>query len=383
MKRFRLFAVLPLLAALCACHTVVLNPPGDVARQQGDLVIVSSVLMLLVIVPVMVLSVLFAWRYRQSNTAARYEPDWDHSMPLELVIWAAPLLIIICLGAVTWVGTHLLDPYRPIRGAAAGNGAAAGESAPYLKPLQVEVVALDWKWLFIYPEYGIATVNDLAAPVESADRIPPHLTVGHELLLHSGPRRPDLRHAGDGNTAARGDERDRRLSRLLCQLQRRRLLGHALRLPRVDCSGLRRLDGRREGSGGALGRENYLELARPSENDPARRYASVDPGLYRAILDRCVEPGTMCLSEMMRIDAEKNLAGANAAAVPGVASTHGTAVRATAPHDMDMATHGIAPIHDMTAAPHDMAAHSIAPVHDTGAHAMAPAFGIQSMNRLP
>ncbi|MFX8593472.1 hypothetical protein ABTM36_20240, partial [Acinetobacter baumannii] len=85
--------------------------------------------------------------------------DWDHSTKLELVIWAAPLLIIICLGALTWAGTHLLDPYRRIDRIAAGKPVT-----PEHAPLTVEVVALDWKWLFLYPEYGIATVNEMAAP---------------------------------------------------------------------------------------------------------------------------------------------------------------------------------------------------------------------------
>ncbi|RVB64151.1 ubiquinol oxidase subunit II, partial [Mesorhizobium sp. M7A.F.Ca.CA.004.06.1.1] len=114
MSRLRTLFLLPLLASLGSCSMVVMNPAGDVAAQQRDLLMVSTALMLIVIIPVMALTIFFAWRYRQSNREARYEPDWDHSTHLELVIWAVPLLIIICLGAVTWMGTHLLDPYRPI-----------------------------------------------------------------------------------------------------------------------------------------------------------------------------------------------------------------------------------------------------------------------------
>ena len=158
-RRIRL--LLPLLAAamLGGCNMVVLDPAGDVARQQGNLVIASTALMLVIILPVMALTGLFAWRYRAANKEARYDPDWDHSTSLELVIWAAPLLIIICLGALTWVGTHLLDPYRPLARTAPGKPVAA-----HVRPLEVQVVALDWKWLFIYPELGIATVNEMAAP---------------------------------------------------------------------------------------------------------------------------------------------------------------------------------------------------------------------------
>jgi len=161
VSRLKILALLPLAVALSGCNYVVLAPAGDIAAQQRDLVIISTVLMLLIVVPVMALTVLFAWRYRQSNTAARYEPEWDHSTKLELVIWSAPLLIIICLGALTWMGTHLLDPYRTLGRIKAEQAVDQSKA-----PLEVDVVALDWKWLFIYPDYGIATVNDLAAPVD-------------------------------------------------------------------------------------------------------------------------------------------------------------------------------------------------------------------------
>jgi cytochrome o ubiquinol oxidase subunit 2 len=161
LSPLRVLALLPLLAALGGCNLVVMAPSGDIAAQQRDLIVISTVLMLLIIVPVMALTVFFAWRYRASNKEATYKPDWNHSTGLELVIWAAPLLIIIALGALTWMGTHLLDPYRKLDRIAAGKPVPATT-----RPLEVEVVALDWKWLFIYPEQGIATVNELAAPID-------------------------------------------------------------------------------------------------------------------------------------------------------------------------------------------------------------------------
>jgi cytochrome o ubiquinol oxidase subunit 2 len=160
-KILRLLALAPLALLLSGCKLVIMNPSGDVAVQQRDLIVASTVLMLLIIVPVMLLTVFFAWRYRQSNTKATYDPDWHHSTRLEVVIWAAPLAIIIVLGAMTWVSTHLLDPYRPLDRIDGDRPVAEGT-----RPLLVEVVALDWKWLFIYPEQGIATVNELAAPVD-------------------------------------------------------------------------------------------------------------------------------------------------------------------------------------------------------------------------
>ena len=117
------------------------------------------------------------------------------------MIWSAPLLIIICLGAVTWMGTHLLDPYRLLGRIASDRPVASGRA-----PLEVEVVALDWKWLFIYPEYGVATVNELAAPVDRPIDFQHHRLLGDELLLHPGAGRPDLRHARHGDPAACGDQ---------------------------------------------------------------------------------------------------------------------------------------------------------------------------------
>ena len=93
---------------------IVMDPAGDVAVQQRNLIIASTALMLLVIVPVIALTFLFAWRYRASNTEATYDPEFHHSTQLEVVIWTVPLLIIIALGAMTWISTHTLDPFRPL-----------------------------------------------------------------------------------------------------------------------------------------------------------------------------------------------------------------------------------------------------------------------------
>src|SRR3954468_6890053 len=157
----RLGALAALVLPLAGCNWIVMKPHGDVAVQQAQLIVTSTLLMLLIIVPVIALTLFFAYRYRQSNTEATYTPDWDHSTKLELVIWGAPLLIIIALGAITWISTHKLDPYRPLDRIDAQRPVAVGT-----QPLRVQVVALDWKWLFVYPEQGIATVNEMAAPVD-------------------------------------------------------------------------------------------------------------------------------------------------------------------------------------------------------------------------
>jgi len=128
----------------------VLDPKVPIALAERDLLFTAVVLMLIVVIPVFVMTFLFAWRYRASNTKARYTPDWTYSVPVDAVVWLVPAAIVIALGTLLWRNTHKLDPYRPID--------------PSVQPLQVEVVAQDWKWLFIYPEQGIAVVNQLAFP---------------------------------------------------------------------------------------------------------------------------------------------------------------------------------------------------------------------------
>lgn len=138
---------------LTGCNLVVFNPKGQIATDERDLIILATGLMLLVVVPVIVLMFVFAYRYRATNKKARYSPRWASSHKIEAVVWGVPLLIIIALGWVTWETTHALDPYRPL-----------DSDTP---PINVQVVATDWKWLFIYPDLGIASVNELALPVHT------------------------------------------------------------------------------------------------------------------------------------------------------------------------------------------------------------------------
>jgi cytochrome o ubiquinol oxidase subunit II len=131
----------------------LLDPKGQVGLDERNLIITATLLMLLVVVPVIVMTFLFAWKYRASNTDAVYTPKWSHSTKIEIAVWAVPVLIIIALGYVTYKSTHALDPYKPL------------ESD--VKPITIEVVALDWKWMFIYPEQGIATVNKIVFPAHT------------------------------------------------------------------------------------------------------------------------------------------------------------------------------------------------------------------------
>ena len=136
---------------LSGCDMVVMDPKGPIGIEEKNIILLATGLMLLVVVPVILMTLFFAWRYRASNTKATYAPTWSHSGKIEAVVWTIPVIIILILGTVTWNSTHALDPRKEIPSAG--------------KPLEVEVVSLDWKWLFIYPEYGVASVNQLAMPV--------------------------------------------------------------------------------------------------------------------------------------------------------------------------------------------------------------------------
>lgn len=133
-------------------HIAVLEPRGEIAEQQQQLILFTVVLSAIVVVPVFGLLAYFAFQYRAGNTKATYQPEWSKNNVLEAVWWGIPIIIIIVLSVVTYVSTHALDPYKKI------------ESTK--EPVTVQVIALQWKWLFIYPEHGVATVNDLTIPVD-------------------------------------------------------------------------------------------------------------------------------------------------------------------------------------------------------------------------
>jgi cytochrome o ubiquinol oxidase subunit 2 len=141
------------LSLLGGCSMVLFDPKGDIGVQEKNLILIALGLMLLVVIPVIALTLYFAWRYRESNTKAKYAPTWAHSTAIEIVVWTIPCIIVATLAVLIWKTTHSLDPYKPLES--------------NVKPVRVEVVALNWKWLFIYPDYGVASVNQLALPVDT------------------------------------------------------------------------------------------------------------------------------------------------------------------------------------------------------------------------
>jgi len=286
-------------AGLAGCSkAVVLHPAGDVAAQQAHMVVTATWLMMIIIVPVIALTLLFAWKYRQGNTEAAYEPEWHHSTSLELVIWTVPLFIVIALGALTWIGTHKLDPYRPLD--------RIGEERALpsdVKPLEVQVVALDWKWLFFYPEQGIATVNELAAPVDRpiVFKITASTTMNAFYvpdlagMIYAMPGMQTELHAVINHTGV--------FKGMSSHYSGAGFSGMTFQFHGLSNEGFAQWIARAKAEGKSLDREAYLDLAKPSERDPVQRFATVEAGLYDKVLNRCAEAAKMCMHDMMAIDA--------------------------------------------------------------------------------
>jgi cytochrome o ubiquinol oxidase subunit 2 len=137
----------PLVAS---CNRGVLDPVGPVGGAEKLILINSTAIMLAIIVPTIIATIAVAWWFRAGNSKAVYRPSWEYSGAVELVVWSIPAMTVMLLGGIAWIGSHQLDPAKPLKSA--------------VRPVNVDVVSLDWKWLFIYPDQGIATVNQLVVP---------------------------------------------------------------------------------------------------------------------------------------------------------------------------------------------------------------------------
>lgn len=151
-RRWRAIAALPILGLLSSCQGV-LDPHGPIGRDERTLLIDATAIMLAVVVPVIALTLSFAWWFRAGNSRARYLPTWEYSGRIEMIVWSIPALIIMFLGGMAWISSHELDPPYGLHVAADAD------------VLEVDVVSLDWKWLFLYPTQGVGSVNRLVIPV--------------------------------------------------------------------------------------------------------------------------------------------------------------------------------------------------------------------------
>lgn len=283
-RKYILFVVLLLIASVVAGlvwyvsnHNLgMLNPKGTIAHQEKNLIIFTTLLGLLVVIPVFIMAGTIAWKYREGNASAKYAPDWDHNRLAEFTWWTIPIIIIVVLSIVTWITSHSLDPYRPLEHSK--------------KPITIQVVALDWKWLFIYPEENIATVNFIQIPkdtpinfVITADApmnsfwIPQlsgqiYAMPGMSTKLHIEANEEGEYAGSSANISGEGFAGMRFTTKVSSQQD----FEQWLKLVKQ--------------SSNKLGAETYDKLAKPSKNNPKAYYASVETGLYDTIVMKYMMP---------------------------------------------------------------------------------------------
>jgi cytochrome o ubiquinol oxidase subunit 2 len=262
---------------LAACQPAVLDPQGPVGIAERQLLIDSMAIMLTIVVPTIVATFGFAWWFRASNTKATYLPDFEYSGRIELIVWAIPLLVIILLGGVAWIGSHKLDPAEPL-----------ASSTP---PLEVQVVSLDWKWLFIYPDQRVASVNELVVPAG----VPLHfsLTSASVMTAFFVPQLGSMIYTMNGMTTQLNLQAD-------APGRFRGLASHFSGDGFSDMQfEVRALPGEQfaawietaRSAGPALDSASYTSLARQSIAPRAFTYRTADPGLFQQIATQQLPPG--------------------------------------------------------------------------------------------
>jgi cytochrome o ubiquinol oxidase subunit 2 len=274
----RFFNLLSICAPLLlgGCKATLLDPKGQVGVDEKSLILTSVWLMLIVVVPVIVLTVIFAYKYRASNTKSTYLPDWSHSTRIEVVVWAVPCAIILALSILTWTSTHDLDPFKPLKSK--------------VKPITIDVVALDWKWLFIYPEQHVASVNELAFPAN----VPVNFRITSDSVMNSF----FIPQIGSQIYAMAGMESQVNLIANEAGVYdglSANFSGPGFSNMRFKALASSQADfdawvAKARKAGNKLDAANYPALAKPSQNMPVTYYASVDPGLFHGIIAKYMLP---------------------------------------------------------------------------------------------
>jgi cytochrome o ubiquinol oxidase subunit 2 len=257
----------------------VLNPKGIIASRERNLIIVTVLLSLLVVLPVYVMTIMIAWKYRATNKHAKYMPDWDHHLGAEVAWWSIPSAIILVLSIITWNSSHSLDPYRPI-------------DAMGVAPVDIQVVALDWKWLFIYPQQHVASVNLLEMPVNrpvnfeiTADAPMNSLWIpqlggqiyampGMVTQLHLMATQAGDYHGSSANISGAGFAGMTFVARAASQSNYESWLTAA------------------KDSKASLNLNTYSMLAKPSQNSPVSYYALASNDLFDDVVDKFMVPNS-------------------------------------------------------------------------------------------
>ncbi|WP_336278783.1 ubiquinol oxidase subunit II [Bartonella sp. CB175] len=309
VKWVNMLVILGIALLLSGCKIDVLQPSGYVARQQLILIVTCVVVMLCVVIPVMVAVVVLAIKYRASNTTEDYLPDWGHSNKIEAFMWGIPIIIVTVLGLLTAYYTYQLEPSNSLPVSVVGEK----------KPLQVDAIALDWKWLFIYPEYGIASINEIYAPkgrqvllqVTSESSVNAFWVPKLGTVLYAMPQMNAKLHLvadeqGIFNGSSANYSGD--------GFAHMRFQWHSVSLKDFDdwVAKVRK-------NGKKLDRLSYRQLAispimgdiAAKEKDAKVRYfAPVEERLYYRVVNRCVDDNTVCNENLMKRAAAQTLWGA-------------------------------------------------------------------------
>jgi cytochrome o ubiquinol oxidase subunit 2 len=271
-SRLRWSTVGAALAVTSCSPAGVLDPQGPVAAAERLLLINSTAIMLVVVVPVIVATLAFAWWYRVSNPRAARGLDPAYEGRIEFVVWSIPALIVILLGGVIWIGTHQLDPRAPIPANAA--------------PLRVEVVALDWKWLFIYPDQGIAAVNQLVVPAGT----PIHFRLTSATVMNSFfvPQLGSQIYTMGGMTTHLNLLADNpgEYPGISANYSGAGFAGMRFIVTAVPAGDFDAWVARVRATGSALDAAGYTQLAKPSQSVPPTTYSSVEPKLFDRIVEQ-------------------------------------------------------------------------------------------------
>ena len=266
-----------LVAVLGGCSGV-LDPQGPVGAGEKVILLDSLAIMLVIVVPVIVATLAFAWWFRASNSRARYLPDWAFSGRIELVVWSIPALVIMFLGGLAWISSHDLDPAQPLPPA-------------QVQPLQVEVVSLDWKWLFIYPDQGIATVNQLVVPVGRPLRF--RLTSGSVMTAFFIPQLGSMIYTMNGMVTQLNLRADRPGTYLGLASQ---YSGDGFSDMRFDTrvvppAAFAAWVAAAKSAGPVLDAPTYKALSRQSQNVAPYTYRAATPGLFEQVATQQLPPG--------------------------------------------------------------------------------------------
>ena len=272
-------AVAMALAAVCVtgCSGGVLDPQGPVGAADYQIMLNALFIMLAIVVPTIAAALWFAWWFRESNTRARYQPGFAYSGQIELIVWAIPLLVILFLGGLIWIGSHQLDPARKL--------------ASRTAPVTVQVVSLDWKWLFIYPDQGIASVNQLVVPAGT----PLHfsLTSASVLNVFFVPQLGSMIYTMGGMVTQLWLQADRPgdyygQSAMFSGDGFSGMHFNVHAVPPGDFAAW--VAGVRQ-AGPVLDGNAYAGLERPSQDVAPITFREVDPGLFKAVTSRHLPPG--------------------------------------------------------------------------------------------